>query len=309
MRSEEISITPPTETKMLTLLDNFLDYLQVEKGLAANTRRAYAADLKHFISYLHRRGIAGFEEVTGGHITAYLIELQNASRAPATVSRHLSAVKALMRFLAAEGYLPADPASEIASPRPAQHLPRVLTVAEVERLLAAPCTGSPLGVRDRAILETLYACGLRVSELIGLQVRDVELEKQFLRCLGKGGRERVVPLGSWAAHWVGLYLRDIRPALAGGHSGVLFVNRRGRPLTRQTVWKLVARYARSAGIAGAVTPHTLRHSFATHLLDNGADLRVVQELLGHADIVTTQIYTHLTTAKLRRVYDASHPRA
>ncbi|MDI6709408.1 MAG: site-specific tyrosine recombinase XerD [Thermoanaerobacterales bacterium] len=294
---------------MLTALDSFLDFLQVEKGLAANTRRAYATDLKQFISYLHRRGVAGFKDVTRGHITAYLIELQNAARAPATISRHLSAIKTLMRFLADEGFLPADPASEIVSPRPAQHLPGVLTVTEVERLLAAPGSESPLGVRDRAILETLYACGLRVSELTGLQVRDVDLEKLFVRCLGKGSRERIVPLGSMAAHWLGVYLQGIRPALAGRRSGVLFVNRRGRPLTRQTVWKLVARYARAAGIAKAVTPHTLRHSFATHLLDNGADLRVVQELLGHADIVTTQIYTHLTTAKLRRVYDASHPRA
>jgi len=294
---------------VLSALGAFLDYLDVEKGLAANTRRAYGADLRQFIAYLERRGISSFEQVTRSHITGYLIELQDAGRAPATISRSLSAIKSLIRFLVEEGFLAADPASVIASPRQAQHLPGVLTVPEVERLLAAPGPETPLGVRDRAILETLYACGLRVSELTGLQVRDVNLDKQFVRCLGKGGRERVVPLGSMAVRWLELYLRDVRPALAGRRSGVLFVNRRGRPLTRQTVWRMVGRYARAAGITRPVTPHTLRHSFATHLLDNGADLRVVQELLGHADIVTTQIYTHLTTAKLRRVYDASHPRA
>lgn len=292
-----------------TLLD-FLDYLQVERGLAANTLKAYANDLRQFLAFLRFRRVDSWTVVTRRHIAAYLVHLRKDGRRPATIARHLSAVKTLMRFLASEQLLGIDPAAEISSPRPAQYLPYVLTVGEVERLLAVPRTGSALGLRDRAMLETLYACGLRVSELTGLKTRDVDFEQGQVRCLGKGGRERVIPLGSVAAHWINTYLRHSRPQLNGGRRvPLLFLNRRGAALTRQTVWRLIRRYGQSAGLPRPLTPHTLRHTFATHLLDHGADLRVVQELLGHVDIVTTQIYTHLTTTKLRRVYDAAHPRA
>ncbi len=287
----------------------YLDYLAVERGLALNTIKAYELDLKEFSSFLKKRGVTELRPQDKGLLTAFLGELQNAGKSPKTLARCLSSIRGFLRFLVAEAMLPADPSSTLSSPRLMLRLPKVLRVDEVERLLESVSTATPLGLRDRAILETLYASGLRVSELIGLELKDVNLEKGFLRCLGKGGKERMVPLGSTAARYLSLYLREIRPALVSEPSGLVFLNRRGRPLTRQTVWKMIKGYAEAAGIQKEIGPHTLRHSFATHLLENGADLRVVQELLGHADIVTTQIYTHVTLSKLRRVYDTTHPRA
>ncbi|MFZ5899080.1 MAG: site-specific tyrosine recombinase XerD [Bacillota bacterium] len=287
----------------------YLDYLAVERGLALNTIKAYELDLKEFSSFLKKRGVTELRPQDKGLLTAFLGELQNAGKSPKTLARCLSSIRGFLRFLVAEAMLPADPSSTLSSPRLMLRLPKVLRVDEVERLLESVSTATPLGLRDRAILETLYASGLRVSELIGLELKDVNLEKGFLRCLGKGGKERMVPLGSTAARYLSLYLREIRPALVSEPSGLVFLNRRGRPLTRQTVWKMIKGYAEAAGIQKEIGPHTLRHSFATHLLENGANLRVVQELLGHADIVTTQIYTHVTLSKLRRVYDTTHPRA
>ena len=288
----------------------FLGHLRVERGLAANTLAAYRADLAQWVRFLDNQGVRSPAAIRRGHITAFLLQLQRDGRRPATVARRLAAVRAFSKFLAAEGWAAADPAEEVGSPRLAHRLPPVLGVDEVEKLLEAPDTGNPLGLRDRALLELLYAAGLRVSEAVNLRVGDLDMAAGLVRCLGKGERERIVPVGEEALRVLGAYLRRARPGfLRGRSSRYLFLNRRGRPLTRQTVWKLLKRYARQAGINREITPHTLRHSFATHLLENGADLRAVQEMLGHADIVTTQIYTHLTTRGLRAVYDRTHPRA
>lgn len=294
---------------MEEVVDAFLDYLTVERGLSRHTRAAYARDLANYAAFLHRAGVADLSLIAKDHIAAFLLSLQQAKKAPATVARHLAAIKAFHRFLVLEGMVPANPAAEIAAHRPTSRLPGVLTVGEVERLLAAASPTSVLGVRDRAILETLYATGLRVSELTALNVEDLDLSGELVRCLGKGCRERIVPIGTVCAKYVRLYLDRARPSLDKRGNHRLFLNRRGGTLTRQTVHKLICRYARRAGISKRVGPHTLRHSFATHLLDNGADLRVVQEMLGHADISTTQIYTHLTLRKLRNVYLQAHPRA
>jgi integrase/recombinase XerD len=288
----------------------FLNYLRVERGLAENTLAAYRADLGQWVRFLAARGVQSPAQVTRGHIAAFLLQQQRDGRRPATVARRLAAVRTFLKFLTAEGLVAANPAEDLGSPRLQQRLPHVLNLEEVERLLLVPDTGNPLGLRDRALLELLYATGLRVSEAVSLKAGDLDAAAGLLRCLGKGGRERVVPVGDEALRAVERYLQRARPALLKGRtSRYLFVNRRGRPLTRQTVWKLIKRYARRAGINREITPHTLRHSFATHLLENGADLRAVQEMLGHADIVTTQIYTHLTTRGLRAVYDRAHPRA
>lgn len=294
---------------MEEIVDTFLDYLTVERGLSRHTRAAYERDLANYVAFLHRMGIASLSSAGKDHIAAFLFSLQQAKRAPATVARHLAAIKAFYRFLVTEGMAPTNPAAEIASPKPRSRLPGVLTVGEIEQLLDAASPTTILGMRDRAILETLYATGLRVSELTGLNVEDLDLTGGVVRCLGKGGRERIVPIGSICARYVGLYLDRARPVLDRRFNRRLFLNRQGGTLTRQTVHKLIYRYAQQAGITKRVGPHTLRHSFATHLLDNGADLRVVQEMLGHADISTTQIYTHLTLRKLRNVYLQAHPRA
>ncbi len=288
----------------------FLDYLRIERGLAVNTLTAYRADLARWVRFLARQGVQSPGDIKRGHITAFLEQLRRDGQQPATVARRLAAVRAFLKFLAAERLVATNPAEELGSPRLAHRLPHVLGLEEVQRLLEAPDTGSPLGLRDRALLELLYATGLRVSEAVSLRVGDLDMAAGLLRCLGKGGRERLVPVGDEALRVTGAYLRQARPRLLKGRpSRYLFLNRRGQPLTRQTVWKLLKRYAKRAGIDRQVTPHTLRHSFATHLLENGADLRAVQEMLGHADIVTTQIYTHLTTRGLRAVYDRTHPRA
>ncbi len=288
----------------------FLNHLNVERGLSENTLAAYRGDLRQFGAFLAAQGVRDLSAVQTRHITGYLLEQKREGRRPATVARRLSAVRAFLKFLAAEGLVPANPAEYTGSPKRAQRLPRVLRVDQVDRLLTAPDTANPLGLRDRALMEVLYASGLRVSEAVNLKTGDLDRRGGLVRCLGKGGRERVVPVGGEAVRLVDEYLSRSRPVLLKGRrTRFLFVNRRGRPLTRQTVWKLIKRYAREAGIQKEITPHTLRHCFATHLLENGADLRAVQEMLGHADIVTTQVYTHLTSRGLRAVYDRTHPRA
>lgn len=294
---------------MEELIQAFLAYLTVERGLSRHTRAAYGRDLAQYGAFLRRAGVSSFSSVNKEHITAFLFSLRQDQKAPATIARHLAAIKAFHRFLLLEGMAPANPAAEIASPRLAGRLPGVLTVDEVERLLAAARPTGILGIRDRAMLETLYATGLRVSELIGLHLEDLDLTDMVVRCFGKGARERIVPIGETCAKYLGLYLDRARPALNRRPGRFLFLNRRGGALTRQTVHKIIRRYARLAGIDKPVGPHTLRHSFATHLLGNGADLRAVQEMLGHADISTTQIYTHLTLRQIRDVYRQAHPRA
>jgi integrase/recombinase XerD len=292
------------------LVDEFLYYLVVERGLAENTLASYNSDLQQFLQYLENSRVKSLREVNHGLLVAYLVKMQQEGRAPATISQHLAALKAFYHFLLKERLVDSDPTANLESPRQTKKLPQVLTVDEVERLLSQPRPDTPAGLRDKAMLELLYATGLRVSELVALNVDQVNLEGEFVRCLGKGSRERVVPMGQVACFHVRTYLENGRGKLIKKKmEPALFVNQHGRRLSRQGCWKILKGYARAANLKKEITPHTLRHSFATHLLENGADLRSVQELLGHADIGTTQIYTHLTRKKIREVYDRTHPRA
>lgn len=294
---------------MQGLVRRFIHYLTVERGLARNTLSSYQLDLNQYQVFCQSQGLNPLGEGRNA-VMAYLLKLKKDGRAPATISRHLAALKSFYRFLLNEGVISTDPTVNLESPRMAQRLPRVLTPDEVDRLLAQPRTNTPAGLRDKAMLELLYATGIRVSELVSMDLSDVNLEHGFIRCFGKGARERIIPLGSVAARYVAEYLTRARAKLTRGeNASALFVNQQGHRLTRQGFWKIIKKYARQGRIAKVITPHTLRHSFATHLLENGADLRSVQELLGHADIATTQIYTHLTRTRLREIYDRTHPRA
>ena len=290
-------------------LDEFLAHLAVERGLAQNTLESYRLDLEGFMAYCRQRNLE-LDLPRRDAIMGYLVELKKNGRSPATVSRRLSALKTFCKFLIHEGVREDDPTANLESPRLAQRLPRVLTPEEVDLLLSQPRVGEPAGVRDKAMLELIYATGIRVSELISLDVDHVNLEQSMVRCLGKGSRERIVPLGRVASDFVSEYLARGRAKLTKGKPcAALFVNQHGRRLTRQGFWKIIKKYARQARIEKDITPHTMRHSFATHLLENGADLRSVQEMLGHADITTTQIYTHVSKARLKEVYRQNHPRA
>ncbi|RDV84080.1 site-specific tyrosine recombinase XerD [Ammonifex thiophilus] len=292
-------------------LEEFLEFLRVERGLADNTIAAYRTDLKHFCAFVARRQFPLDPSSLRDACLCYLYELKAAGYLASTVARRLAALKSFCAYLATQaGYLPWDPAEELSSPKIPERLPKVLRPEEVERLLTAPRTNTPQGLRDRALLELAYATGMRVSELVGLDVDHLNLEAGYVRVLGKGGKERVVPVGRTAQHYLKEYLEKAWPRLVKDRrTSALFVNRRGGRLTRQAVFKLLKDYARQAGLSSAPSPHTLRHSFATHLLENGADLRVVQELLGHVSISTTQIYTHLTSTRVREVYRRAHPRS
>ena len=295
---------------MDSLVDSYLHYLVVEKGLSRNTIESYGRDLRVFLDFVEGRGIRSFREVTRGDVLAFLKELQGRGLSVRSVSRALISLRGLFRFLLLEGHLEEDPVEEMEIPRPPRSLPHVLSLQEVERILEAPDPGTPLGVRDRAMLELLYATGMRVSELAGLAPEGVDIQVGFVRVKGKGDKERVIPIGEVARERLDIYLREGRPRLLKGReSPYLFVNRQGRGLSRQGIWKLIKRYALQAGVLTPITPHTLRHSFATHLLERGADLRFVQVMLGHADIGTTQIYTHLNQEYLRKIYQQYHPRA
>ncbi|MBO8138555.1 MAG: site-specific tyrosine recombinase XerD [Desulfotomaculum sp.] len=296
---------------MEKIINSFLHYLSVEKGLSNNTLTSYKLDLLQYIKYLRQQSINKLENTSKSNIIGYLMKLQKTGRAPATISRRLAALKALYRFMLSEGLISEDPTVSLESPRLSQRLPHVLTFQEVELLLNQPQPDSPAGQRDKAMLELLYATGIRVSELVSLNLMDVNLDMGFIRCTGKGSKERIVPLGSVAAKHVEEYLSSGRVKLIKNNKKekALFVNQHGRRLTRQGFWKIIKKYARKGGIGKTITPHTLRHSFATHLLENGADLRSVQEMLGHSDISTTQIYTHLTRSKLKEIYSQTHPRA
>lgn len=295
---------------MEQLIEEYLRYLTVERGLAENSLAAYARDLRRITGHLKHAGAGAFQEVSRGQVARLLLTLREEGLAPRTVARHIASLRGLFRFLLAQGHVKDDPTAHLESTSPWMRLPGVLSQEEVERLLAALVTSNPRGIRDKAMLEVLYAAGLRVSELVTLRLSDVDLEVGYVRCQGKGGKDRVVPLGSDAQTAVRRYLATSRPHLQKGRSSpVLFLNRFGRPLTRQGFWKLLRAHAVAAGIDRRVTPHTLRHSFATHLLERGADLRAVQMMLGHADISTTQIYTHVSRAHLKTVYNRYHPRA
>jgi len=290
---------------MRDLIDAFLDHLALERGLAANSLAAYRRDLAGHLAFLRDAcGKAAAGEVAEGDIIRYLTVLHRAGSATATVCRKLTALRQFYRYLVMERLLATDPTANVEVPRLARRLPATLTLDEVERLLAAPEVSTLRGLRDRTMLEVLYATGLRVSELVNLTRGDVNLSIGFVRCVGKGHKERIVPLGSVAIGWVRHYL-DARD----DDAPALFPGQRRRPITRAACWEIIKRLAKKAGILKDISPHTLRHSFATHLLERGADLRAIQEMLGHRSITTTQIYTHVSTDFLREVYAGAHPRA
>ena len=289
--------------------DQFSDYLRFERGLADRTVYAYLGDVQRLTAFLTSQGVDGPEDVEHAVLREYLYHLKDNGLAPTSIRRSLSSMRSYFAFLLEEGALKADPTERLESPGTGRTLPTVLTQDEVGRLLGAPSASSASFLRDRAILELLYATGLRVSELVGLRVRDLELDEGLLVAYGKGGKERVVPFGRAAAEALRRYLHHLRPEVERGKGdGRLFLNLRGNPLTRMSVWTLVKDAAQAAGITKRTSPHTLRHTFATHLLEGGADLVVVQELLGHVDISTTQIYTHLDREYLRDVHRRYHPR-
>jgi len=302
-------MTHPVSGAFTHAVDAYLTHALAEQGLAARSVEAYRRDLVDFAAFVCARGATSPARVTRAAITVYLITLRRRGRSAATVKRRAAAIRAFYRHLLRDGTLEHDPTMDLAPPRLPGRLPRVLTVEEVERLLAAPDPSTRDGLRDRAMLELMYATGLRVSETVGLDLSDLDLAHEVVRCVGKGNKERLVPIGSQAVQALRAYLGQARPRLVRGRDvQALFVSRLGHRLSRQGCWKVVRRYARRAGIGKTLTPHVLRHSFATHLLERGADLRAVQEMLGHASISTTQVYTHVSRQRLRDVYRQSHPR-
>ena len=288
-----------------------MEYLTVELGLSANTRQAYERDLRLFCKTLGFKNSDALVNVSREQITGYMTQLKEKGLAAATIARKLAAIKAFYRFMTAEGYMDANPAEVVEAGTKGIKLPRVLSEDEVVRLLNQPDITTAEGFRDRTMLEVLYATGMRVSELISLTLERVDLNMKYIIAFGKGSKERIVPLGSVAAEFLQQYLEKVRPKLTHEerNTNIVFLAFGGHLLTRQRFWQIIRAYGRKANINKALTPHILRHSFATHLLDNGADLRSVQELLGHSDISTTQIYTHLTNKRLRDIYAKAHPRA
>ena len=301
-RRARIAVEPPSGW-----FARYLDYLIAERGLSGNTVDAYRRDLQTLC--LHR-GNCRLEETTRDDLLSVLRSMRLEGRSPRSVSRWLVAIRGYFRYLVAENVIQKDPSAHLDAPRPMRSLPKVLTFDQVESLLAAPDRSNPIGLRDSAMLEVLYATGVRVSELVGMRLGDLRLDARLIRACGKGDKERVVPLGAEADRVLQRYLAEGRPdLLAGKRSDSLFINRRGGPLTRQGFWKLLKVYGDRAQIGTPFSPHTLRHSFATHLLENGADLVSVQKMLGHADISTTEIYTHINRERLQRLYAGYHPRA
>ena len=298
----------PTGAFFVTYLPIFLDYLAVEKGLAKNSLSSYAIDLRHFGHWLNDQAI-DVDRVERIDIVKYFQSLRASGISARSVARALAAIRGMFRFLVAERHLTRDPTENLENPKLWSTLPKAILPSEVETLLAAPDRSTPDGLRDAAMLELLYATGLRVSELIKVRMDEVVMDAGFLRTIGKGSKERIVPFGDTAKEAIVKYVESGRPDFDKHADPHLFLSRRGRPMTRQSFWMKIVRYAREAGIKTHISPHVLRHSFATHLLENGADLRSVQMMLGHADISTTQIYTHVSRARLQRMYEQYHPRA
>jgi integrase/recombinase XerD len=292
------------------LLDRFADFLAFERGASPRTKEAYLRDVTRLVTFAAAKGAPSPVDLTARLLRTYVYHLKDLGLAPASIRRNVSAARTYFRFLLADGHVVRDPTERLETPRRGRALPEVLTVAEIKALLEAPTIDDPLYFRDRALLELAYGAGLRVSEWIGIGTRDLLLGDALVRVFGKGGKERLVPIGRTAIAALAIYQRELRPRLERGTGrGILFLNARGQPLSRMGAWKVLKRYVERAGLTKRVSPHTLRHSFATHLLEGGADLRAVQEMLGHADISTTQIYTHLDREYLRQVHRQYHPRA
>ncbi|HMJ18886.1 MAG TPA: site-specific tyrosine recombinase XerD [Gemmatimonadaceae bacterium] len=291
-------------------VERFDDFIALEQGASVQTSKAYKLDIARFVTYARVKGAASPTDIGAKSLREYVYHLKDLGLAPASIRRNVSAVRSYFKFLLGEGHVVRDPSERLETPKRWRTLPEVLGVEEVEKLLAAPSLDEPLAFRDRAMLELAYGAGLRVSEWISLGVRDVMLQDHLVRVFGKGAKERLVPIGRRAIGAIAIYLRELRPSLEKGEGkGALFLNSRGRPLSRMGAWKILRKYVDQAGITKPVSPHTLRHSFATHLLEGGADLRAVQEMLGHVDISTTQIYTHIDREYLRSVHKQFHPRA
>lgn len=294
---------------MEAMLDGFLSHLALERGFSTNTLEAYSRDLLRFLEHLEKAQVARLDQVSPAHVQLYMAKLHERGLGPRSAARNLAALRSFFRYLVREKFLTSNPTTSVDSPRLGRALPKAMSREEIGRLLGAVEGEAPLKLRDQAILELLYGTGVRISELVGLEISQVGLVTGTVVVRGKGEKERVVPLGEYAAEALRLYVEKGRPALCKSRSfNALFLNRRGSRITRQGVWKMLKACAKKAGIPRAVSPHMLRHSFATHLLEGGADLRAIQELLGHSDISTTQIYTHVARARLKEIHRRYHPR-
>ncbi|MBN2373409.1 site-specific tyrosine recombinase XerD [bacterium] len=296
---------------MERLLDHFLTYLVIEKGLAENTIESYDRDLRSYLQYLNSQGIRQINDSTATHILGHFDSLKRQNLSARTRARHLASIRHFYSFLFKKGFVINNPSHMMSTPKIWKRIPTVLSYSQVEDLLSRPDVKTILGVRDKTLLELLYATGMRISEILDLSFNAVNLQSGFCICTGKGAKQRVIPIGRLALSWLEEYLKSARPELSKGkeEEDYLILTRKGGKMTRQGAWKILKNYAVQAGLSHNVTPHTLRHSFATHLLENGADLRIVQTLLGHADISTTQIYTHVGLDRVKRIYERFHPRA
>ncbi len=295
---------------MNALLESFLNYISLERGLSINTRKAYAEDLKQFLGELTQKGVSSLNQVSRKQILDHLMAMKARGMSTNSISRHLVSIKVFFRYLQQEGLLDRNVTDTMDSPKLWKILPDTLSEKEVDLLLTAPDMRKPLGIRDRAILEMFYATGMRVSELANLQLLDLHLDDGYIRCIGKGRKERVIPTGEESIRLLTRYLGEVRPLFCENlNVQNVFVTKRESGLSRQRLWQIIKQYTTKAGILKNVTPHTLRHSFASHLLQNGAPLRVIQEILGHADIATTQIYTHVNPERLKSIHQQFHPRA
>ncbi len=298
--------------EMKDAVSDYIHFLRVERQLSVNTLTSYERDLQVYIKDLSKvQQLNTLNDVERIHILSHLEQLKDGGKSSRTLARHISSIRSFHQFLIREKVSNTDPTVHLEMPRMDKKLPNILSIEEIEELIAASNNGKPQGLRDRAMLEVLYATGMRISECISLKLEDLNLTMGFVRCFGKGGKERIIPLGRSALNACEVYFKEGRPKLIKPlhQTDIIFVNQRGKGLTRQGVWKLMKEYAVKAGIQNQITPHTIRHSFATHLIENGADLRAVQEMLGHADISTTQIYTHVSKTRLKDVYKQFHPRA